>query len=604
MMRKRMPLHEAKPLVGCDEFKDILARAQTDPGAAFEDDALAVLLCLKNDNPAEFERAWAALKKCDVNVTRLGKHLEKMEANASRRETNGAANDPAFDIREIELEAKKIIGSNDVLGLFVNDWHKVVAGEEKNARLLYLIATSRLLPKTMHVAVKGPSSAGKSEIRSRILDFFPPDSVIAFTSLSERALLYMKDPFEHKILSMGEAQDPKEQTFQDYLLRELMSEGKLRYPVAQKIGDEVVTVTIEKDGPVVFMVTTTRLKLHAENETRMLSIDVDDSEAQTRGVLDKVAEVEGLGMLATVVDYAPWHAFQRWLEFGERRVTVPFALALAKAVPPMTVRLRRDFGQVLRAIKAHALIHRNHRDRDEHGRIVANIENDYIAVRSLMNDLLAETAEVKIKDTVQQTVDAVTAMTKKMMDDDGVTAVAVGKFMKLDKSVALRRLRNTENAGLIENLETHKGRPGKFRPTNEIVETAQMLPTPESLNVSPSIPSETRATVQPPRNGSTDTTTSRLQSPMQPNNGCATATAVAIDAATNNSHENKVVGDRLHGCSESGGEEDKFTDAEQRAAIADFDGGIDRKGAEAMAGIDAIDDNQMPPIPDFLLRTE
>ena len=48
-----------------------------------------------------------------------------------------------------------------------------MAGEQKNAKMLYLAATSRLLDKCIHVAVKGPSSAGKSEIRKRVLGFIP-----------------------------------------------------------------------------------------------------------------------------------------------------------------------------------------------------------------------------------------------------------------------------------------------------------------------------------------------------------------------------------------------------------------------------------------------
>ena len=67
--------------------------------------------------------------------------------------------------------------------------------------------------------------------------------MISFTTLSEKALLYMPDDFAHKVLSMGEASGPGEQDFQDYLLRELMSEGILRYPVPQKVGKEIVTVT-------------------------------------------------------------------------------------------------------------------------------------------------------------------------------------------------------------------------------------------------------------------------------------------------------------------------------------------------------------------------
>ena len=168
---------------------------------------------------------------------------------------------------------------------------------------------------------------------------------------------------------MGEALTGKQVEFQDYLLRELMSEGKLRYPVVQKIEGELVTTMIEKNGPVAFLVTTTRNKLNPENETRMLSLEVNDTEAQTKAVLGKVAEVVGLNKEMDIDDLRPWHDYQRWLAAGECQVIVFYARTLARLIKETkAVRLRRDFSQLLIAIKAHALLHREHRKRSKKGR--------------------------------------------------------------------------------------------------------------------------------------------------------------------------------------------------------------------------------------------
>jgi hypothetical protein len=264
--------------------------------------------------------------------------------------------------RPIALRRERdIIKHPGILTLFAQEFSKVVAGEAVNGKLLYLVATSRLFEKTMNAAIKGTSAGGKSEIRKRVLAFFPPESVVTFTSLSEKSLIFYDGDFAHKILSMGEATATDEQSFQDYLLRELMSEGCIRHHTAQKVGNDIKTVTIEKQGPVAFLVTTTKSKMHPENETRMLSLEIDDSEGQTKKVLDKVAQVDGVGDIAPV-NYKPWQDFQRWLELDECRVVVPFAAAMVDLVPPVAVRLRRDVGQVIHAIKAHALLHRDQRD--------------------------------------------------------------------------------------------------------------------------------------------------------------------------------------------------------------------------------------------------
>src|SRR6476469_4779891 len=92
-----------------------------------------------------------------------------------------------FEARDREKWAESaahIIESRDVLSLFEREWLNTMAGEEANAKLLFLVATSRLFPKCMHAAIKGPSSAGKSELRKRVLEFMPPEEVVSFTTLS------------------------------------------------------------------------------------------------------------------------------------------------------------------------------------------------------------------------------------------------------------------------------------------------------------------------------------------------------------------------------------------------------------------------------------
>ena len=197
------------------------------------------------------------------------------------------------------------------------------------------IATSRLFDRPMNVAIKGPSSGGKSEIRRQVLEFFPPEDVVSFTTMSERALLYHQGDFDHKILSMAEAHGFQEEELQDMLLRELMSEGKLTYPVVQKVAGQLVTQVIVKNGPVAFLVTTTRAALHPENETRMVSLEIDDSEAQTRRVLNKLAATSGKNEKPDDSIHHDWQDYQRLLrEIGNRNVVVPFAGALATLIPP------------------------------------------------------------------------------------------------------------------------------------------------------------------------------------------------------------------------------------------------------------------------------
>ena len=125
-----------------------------------------------------------------------------------------------------------------------------------------------------------------------------------------------------------------EQKLQDYLLRELMSENKLRYPVVQKINGELKTVMIEKNGPVAFMVTTTFNKLNSENETRMLSLEINDSQDQTQRVLDKIAELEGRNRAE--LKYRPRTLAQLSTLVGGRAISKSTSRSRAPGLPDPT----------------------------------------------------------------------------------------------------------------------------------------------------------------------------------------------------------------------------------------------------------------------------
>ena len=152
-------------------------------------------------------------------------------------------------------------------------------GEHRNAKLTYLAITSRVLDDPVSLAVKGLSSSGKSYTIGRVLRFFPDEAVITMTAMSERALIYMEDDFAHRTpvlfeaVALREEREKTESNLTAYIVRSLLSEGEIRYPVAGRDeSGKTVTRWIVKKGPTNFIVTTTAASLHGENETRMLSL--------------------------------------------------------------------------------------------------------------------------------------------------------------------------------------------------------------------------------------------------------------------------------------------------------------------------------------------
>jgi hypothetical protein len=234
------------------------------------------------------------------------------------------------------------------------------------------------------VALKGPSSGGKSFLVEQVLSFFPKGAYYALTAMSDRTLAYSEEPIKHRFLVIYEAAGMSGE-FATYLMRSLLSEGCLRYETVEKTSEGMKPRLIEREGPTGLIVTTTAVKLHPENETRLLSLTVTDTQDQTRAVMAALAEEAG----EAAPDLATWHALQIWLESAEHRVCIPYAKKLAELIPPVAVRLRRDFGALLNLIRAHTLLHQASRERDAEGRIVATIE-DYAAIRALVADLVSE----------------------------------------------------------------------------------------------------------------------------------------------------------------------------------------------------------------------
>jgi hypothetical protein len=339
--------------------------------------------------------------------------------------------------------------------------------------LIYLAVVSRLLPRPVSVAVKGPSSGGKSYLTESVLRFFPESAYYALTAMSEHALAYSDEPLMHRFLVIYEAVGMNSD-FQTYLIRSLLSEGRIRYETVEKTSEGMKPRLIEREGPTGLIVTTTTVKLHPENETRLLSITVTDTQEQTRDIMAALAAETG----GELPDLEKWHALQVWIEAGERRVTIPYASKLAGLIPPVAVRLRRDFGAVLNLIKAHAILHQATRERDEESRIVATI-GDYAKVRGLVAGLVSEGIEATVPATVRETVGKL----KLLYEDKGepVTVSVVAEELRLDKSATWRRVRSAMDRGHIRNLEDHKGRPARLVPGDDLPDDIEILPDPERL---------------------------------------------------------------------------------------------------------------------------
>ena len=376
--------------------------------------------------------------------------------------------------------ALELASDQRILNRFKEDVRRRgVVAEETIAATVALCIVSRVngkpgsKSKPVSAIVKGHSSSGKSHIVETTVEFFPRGTVIEMTAMSERALVYSKDDYRHRTIVLYEAvalREGLQDNLTSYFVRSLLSEGRIEYPVTVRDKDgNWTTKTIVKEGPTNLILTTTKVAIHAENETRAISLNTDDSKEQTQNIFRELAnEVD------EEIDLTRWHKLHAWLQRAEHRVTIPYGPALAEMVPPVAVRLRRDVGAIFSLIRAHAHLHQLNRSKDGAGRIVATLD-DYEVVRDLIAGVVSEGVGATVSPTVRETIEAVAALAHQR--EDGVTATALADKLGLDKSAARRRLLVAKRNGYLQNREERRGHPGRWVVGEDLPEERELLPS-------------------------------------------------------------------------------------------------------------------------------
>jgi hypothetical protein len=424
---------------------------------------------LARKEPIEYDRARIeAAERLGIRVGTLDTQV------AARRRKPPPPEVEPIDTARLEATAGALLTEPDILAVFGRAIEAAgLVGETNNAKILYLALTSRRFDKPVSVAIKGVSAGGKSFTVESVLRFFPASAYFSRTGCSEKALYFSDEDFRNRFIVLfemtGMASD-----YLSYVIRTLLSENRLSYELPMKSESGLEPRVLEKDGPTGLITTTTSAKLHPENETRLLSLGVVDTREQTKAVMATLAG----GDQRTAIDYAPWNALQELLTVGEQRVVVPFARALADKIPPVAVRLRRDFATLLSLIRSHALLHRGTRPRDATGRIVATVA-DYTAVRELVADIYAEGIEATVSKTMRETVTTVAEAIA--AGASSVSLAALAARLSLDKNSVHHRVKKATARGFLANLEDKRGKPAQIVLGDPLPDNDGVLPTVGSL---------------------------------------------------------------------------------------------------------------------------
>jgi hypothetical protein len=392
---------------------------------------------------------------------------------------------------EVRQEAERLLEDPGLIDRIGADIESVgVAGEDDLRLTLYLIGTSRLLPRPLAAIVQGQSSSGKSYTVDKVAGLFPPESVVLATQMTPQALFHMPNgSLSHRWVVAGERSrmendDTAEAT---RALREMLSGGRLSKLIPTKVDGEIVTVRLEQEGPIAFVESTTLSRVFEEDANRAIMLSTDERRVQTKTIMRRLAAVaSGRAQSEGPRIVARHHALQRLLE--RRAVVVPFAERLAEVLEVFADRVecRRAYPMLLSVVQASALLHQRQRKVDQDGRLIAEPADYGIAAR-LLSGPLARTIGESLSDPARRFLDRVLAEVDCPVDPLPVPFKAkdVRQRLKTGRSTVSGFLSELEDKGfldLVADTAGGRGRPAKsWKPTGRDGEDVDVLPPVEKL---------------------------------------------------------------------------------------------------------------------------
>tara|TARA_R110000787_G_C13426094_1_gene445260 strand:- start:1638 stop:2819 length:1182 start_codon:yes stop_codon:yes gene_type:complete len=355
---------------------------------------------------------------------------------------------------------KELANSPNILSVLENVIQdRGFAGTADIPKLVYLTLLTGMLEKPVSLVLKGPSGSGKSFSMNMGKQFIPPVAYEQFEGMSEKALVYLKDlNLKHKHLVIGEASGMAEGNGRT-LLRQLLTEGSVRYATVQSTdkhgleGSELPTL----EGPTGLLMTTTAERLHPEDESRMLSVELKDSPELIEEAL--LAQALGTNRNLAPLNTDAWFGLYGQISEGPKDVEIPFAAEIARGLPTTHDRIKRDFPHVLSLIKAHALLHSATRGRNEDGAVIAAI-GDYEAVKDLVNEPISQGLQVAVADTIRAVVEAVQSLRKH--PNHYVSQAALSESLKRDQSVISRSVKQAVDLGYLVDSNPGQGRASQL----------------------------------------------------------------------------------------------------------------------------------------------
>jgi len=160
-----------------------------------------------------------------------------------------------------------------------------IVGEMTNRLIMWLVFTSRLTNRPLHIVSFGSSGTGKSHLQEKVGELIPVEDRIEITALTENAFYYFdKAELGHKLILIEDLDGIWSAL---YPLRELQSKQRISKTVTIKDRNgSTRTIHLKVYGPVSIAGCTTQESLYEDNANRSFLIYLDETPEQDERIMD------------------------------------------------------------------------------------------------------------------------------------------------------------------------------------------------------------------------------------------------------------------------------------------------------------------------------
>lgn len=248
-----------------------------------------------------------------------------------------------------------------------------IIGEESSRRTAFIIASSYKMPYPLHGLIQASSGKGKSHLINSVASLMPSEDVINLSRITSRSLYnYQNDELMYKLILIQDEDGLDEESL--YAFRELQSAGFLSSSTSSKnsFGKHQSRVT-RVNSHFSSLMASTKTEIYTDNESRSIVIGIDESDEQTRRIIDFTNKVRA-GLIEKETQAKAKQLLRNAMRLLQRKEVInPFAHKIRLPIEAKT--LRRLNSQFQDFIAQITLLNQFQRETDNRERVVTTTED-------------------------------------------------------------------------------------------------------------------------------------------------------------------------------------------------------------------------------------